>query len=46
MDQAGFPAALVFDLKKESPFSFKCQVCSACCYNKAIRVAPYEALRL
>jgi Fe-S-cluster containining protein len=46
MDQAGFPDALVFDLKKESPFSFKCQVCSACCVNKAIRVAPYEALRL
>ncbi|MFZ2054729.1 MAG: YkgJ family cysteine cluster protein [Candidatus Aminicenantales bacterium] len=46
MDQAGFPTALVFDLKKESPFSFKCQVCSACCFNKAIRVAPYEALRL
>ena len=46
MDYAGFPAALVFDLKKESPFSFKCQVCSACCSNKAIRVSPYEALRL
>lgn len=46
MDQSGFPGALVFNLKKESPFSFKCQVCSACCYNKTIRVSPYEALRL
>lgn len=46
MDQAGFPSALVFDLKRRSPFSFKCQVCSACCYNKAIHVSPYEALRL
>jgi Fe-S-cluster containining protein len=46
MDYAGFSTALVFDLKKESPFSFKCQVCGACCSNKAIRVTPYEALRL
>lgn len=46
MDQAGHSTALVFNLKKDSPFSFKCQVCSACCHNKAIRIAPYEALRL
>ena len=46
MDYAGFSTALVFDLKKESPFSFKCQVCGACCSNKAIGVTPYEALRL
>ena len=46
MDQAGHPTSLVFNLKKESPFFFKCQVCSACCHNKAIRIAPYEALRL
>jgi Fe-S-cluster containining protein len=46
MDYAGSFTALVFDLKKESPFSFKCQVCGACCSNKAIRVSPYEALRL
>jgi Fe-S-cluster containining protein len=46
MDYAGSSTALVFDLKKESPFSFKCQVCGACCSNKAIRVTPYEALRL
>jgi Fe-S-cluster containining protein len=46
VDQAGVSTALVFNLKRDSPFSFKCQVCSACCHNKAIRVAPYEALRL
>jgi Fe-S-cluster containining protein len=46
MDEAGHPTALVFNLRKDSPFSFKCQVCSACCQNKAIRIAPYEALRL
>jgi Fe-S-cluster containining protein len=46
MDYAGSSAALIFDLKKESPFSFKCQVCGACCSNKAIRLTPYEALRL
>jgi uncharacterized protein len=46
MDQEGHPSALLFNLKKESPFSFKCQVCSACCHNKAIRIAPYDAFRL
>ncbi len=46
VDYAGHPSALVFNLKKDSPYSYKCQVCSACCYNKAIRIAPYEALRL
>ena len=46
MDDNGLPAALIFDLQRGSPFSFKCQVCSACCYNKTIRVSPYEALRL
>jgi Fe-S-cluster containining protein len=46
MDQAGYSTALVFNLKKDSPFSFKCQVCSACCHNKSIRITPYEAFRL
>ena len=46
MEHDGIPGPLLFNLNKESPFSFKCQVCSACCYNKAIPVAPYEALRL
>jgi Fe-S-cluster containining protein len=46
MDQAGPSTALVFNLMKDSTFFFKCQVCGACCCNKAIRVAPYEALRL
>jgi len=46
VDQAGHSTALVFNLKRDSPFYFKCQACSACCCNKAIRIAPYEALRL
>ncbi len=46
MDQAGHSTALVFNLKKDSPFDFKCQVCGVCCANKAIRISPYEALRL
>jgi len=46
MDQAGHPDALIFNLKKESPFFFKCQVCGVCCANKAIHISPYEALRL
>jgi len=46
MDQAGHPTALAFDLEAGSPFFFKCQVCSVCCSNKAIRISPYEALRL
>jgi hypothetical protein len=46
MDDPGRPNALVFDLARESPFSFKCQVCSACCYGKFIRISPFEALRI
>ncbi len=46
MDQDGHPTALVFNLERESPFFFKCQVCGVCCTNKAIRISPYEALRL
>ncbi len=46
MDDSNQPSSLVFNLSRSSPFSFKCQVCSACCHNKAIRIAPYEALRL
>lgn len=46
VDLDGPPTALVFNLKEDSPFSFKCQVCSVCCSNKAIQLGPYEALRL
>jgi len=46
LDSAGLSTALRFNLNMDSPFSFKCQVCSVCCSNKAIRVGPYEALRL
>ena len=37
---------LKFELDRESPFSFICKACSKCCHKKAIKVAPYEALRL
>lgn len=46
MDESGRSTALAFNLSRRSPFFFKCQVCSACCYSKAIQVGPYEALRL
>jgi Fe-S-cluster containining protein len=46
MDESGLSSALVFDLELDSPFSFKCQVCGACCSNKAISIGPYEAVRL
>jgi Fe-S-cluster containining protein len=46
MDEGGNPTSLAFNLSRQSPFFFKCQVCNACCHNKAIRVGPFEALRL
>jgi Fe-S-cluster containining protein len=35
-----------FDMQRESAFSYACQACKHCCRNKAIRVSPYEILRL
>jgi len=35
-----------FDLRRDSPFSYACHACNRCCRNKAIRVSPYEILRL
>ncbi len=35
-----------FDMKRDSPFSYACHACNLCCRNKAIRVSPYEILRL
>jgi hypothetical protein len=46
MDESGISSPLVFDLDWESPYSFKCQVCGACCHNKSIEVSPFEAARL
>ncbi len=46
MDYAGRNADLVFNLTRESAFSFKCQRCGACCHNKAIHLNPFETLRL
>jgi Fe-S-cluster containining protein len=35
-----------FDLHRDSAFSYTCRACNRCCRNKAIRVNPYEILRL
>jgi hypothetical protein len=39
-------ARVDFALEHESAFSYQCNACSRCCHNKAIRVGPYEILRL
>jgi Fe-S-cluster containining protein len=35
-----------FALPRDGAFSYQCNACSRCCHNKAIRVGPYEILRL
>jgi uncharacterized protein len=35
-----------FDMRHDSAFSYACHACNRCCRNKAIRVSPYEILRL
>jgi Fe-S-cluster containining protein len=35
-----------FDMRRDSAFSYACHACNRCCRNKAIRVSPYEILRL
>ena len=35
-----------FDMHRDSAFSYTCHACNRCCRNKAIRVNPYEILRL
>ncbi|MGA2057994.1 MAG: YkgJ family cysteine cluster protein [Bradyrhizobium sp.] len=35
-----------FDMHRDSAFSYTCHACNRCCHNKAIRVNPYEILRL
>lgn len=35
-----------FDMERDSPFSYARHACNRCCRNKAIRVSPYEILRL
>jgi Fe-S-cluster containining protein len=37
---------VVFELQRDSRFSYRCNACSRCCHNKAIPVGPYEILRL
>jgi uncharacterized protein len=35
-----------FDMHRDSAFSYGCHACNRCCRNKAIRLNPYEILRL
>lgn len=35
-----------YELPRDGAFSYRCNACSRCCHNKAIRVGPYEILRL
>jgi uncharacterized protein len=35
-----------FDMRRDNAFSYACHACKRCCRNKAIRVGPYEILRL
>ncbi len=37
---------LSYNLTRESSFSYSCNRCKKCCYDKRIRVTPYEILRL
>ena len=37
---------LSYTLTRESSFSYSCNRCKKCCYNKRIRLTPYEVLRL
>jgi uncharacterized protein len=37
---------VTFDKDRNSDFSYKCAACNNCCRGKAIRVGPYEVLRL
>ncbi|MBN1938081.1 MAG: YkgJ family cysteine cluster protein [Candidatus Aminicenantes bacterium] len=39
-------ASLSFRLTLESPYSFKCQRCGACCNNKRLSLSPAERARL
>ena len=33
-------------MSRDSLFSYKCNICSRCCYGKGIQVNPYETMRL
>jgi uncharacterized protein len=35
-----------FDMQRDTAFSYACHACKRCCQYKAIRVSPYEILRL
>lgn len=39
-------ARVDFSMTRDSAYSYACHGCNRCCHNKAIRVTPYEILRL
>jgi Fe-S-cluster containining protein len=39
-------APTAYNLDRGSAFSYQCNACSRCCHDKAIRIGPYEILRL
>jgi hypothetical protein len=39
-------AQVDFNMTRDTAFSYACHACKRCCRNKAIRVNPYEILRL
>ena len=45
-DPSGAPTRLRTGLRRDSPFSFRCNACSRCCRDKTIQVNPYELARL
>jgi uncharacterized protein len=46
MEVSNHKLKIKYDLKRNSAFSYTCAGCSLCCYNKIIRVNPYEILCL
>ena len=46
MSYGDLVAKVDFDMQRDSAFSYACHACNHCCRNKAIRVGPYEILRL
>ena len=46
MPYGDLSSGVAFDMSRDTPFSYICGGCSRCCEGKAIRVGPYEVLRL
>ncbi len=46
MSYGDLVSRVIFDMQRDSAFSYACHACNRCCRNKAIRVTPYEILML